>query len=268
MPQLKTINRHTISDFLSNLLFFGVLIYLLDHNITLFFLTVILGLIFFLYRLWRVEHSFRSDPQIILPVFQVTERTNHFMLHYLFPGLLYLSVCSYMFFSRNLVVELLISSMFCIGRQVIFTNLKAFFNNKYLIEIQTHYIYDLVSLSSYLLFILSIFEITNYYGWHTSFVFIFNLFIGFCYFGSTILRYTSKFKWLLIGLFTLFNAAIVLLLTYFSFNIIRIAAAQMYIFYLLHIYLHHLNESRSLRIRLFFEYLLIGMLLLLIGYNI
>lgn len=268
MLLLKKFNINLILSFIQNLGFLLILIYLLNFKLIYFFSGVFIGLLFYIIQLWRIENSYRNDLQLSLPVFRITERTNHFMLHYFVPALLYLSVCSYIFFSRLLIVQIFVVTLFCFAKLIIFTNLKAFFTNKYLIEIKTHYIYDLISLSSYLLFVLSSFEINNYLGLHSSVTYILNFLIGIIYFLTAVIRYRSNNKVLTLIIFSILNITAVIALTTFGFNILRIAGIQMYILYLLLIYLHHINESRSLRIRLLVEYLLIGMLILIIGYNI
>lgn len=264
MKTLKYNSRSFIYAFIITLgLIFLMNIELRSPGIYIVSTFIVYSIILFeMFYIWFVSRE--KLKQMDLPLVSTYTKTKEFVNHLILPSILFFTLSGFIFFNNNSAVRLPLVIFSFVAFASLFINLKAFYLDKYSLEKQTYFVYDMIEMISYFCGIniilsigelqsLSVFSIAAFVFIATFALLLLNLYQFDKVFGSSIF---------IVALFAFISAAnIYLLLSIFSINVIASSILQFLIYYLLFGVLRHKLEG-TLSAQIFFEYFSVFLLAL------
>jgi hypothetical protein len=128
-----------------------ILLYILDNTKLEYYIigVIILSLIFVVEIVSTIYFGNKLLIQYQLPPINNKYHLGNVIQHVFLPIALYISINSFIFFHKYLAFKYLFIIISFYLFWVLFTNIRAYYEDKFVIEIKTHYVYDLISLISY-----------------------------------------------------------------------------------------------------------------------
>jgi len=220
------------------------------------YIIVVLSFVFILEIFSTIYFGNKILQQYSIPAIEIRDKFSNTIQHFVLPFSLFISIVMFIYFHNYVVIKWIILLCAFFLFWILFTNLRAFYEDKFKIEIKTHYIYDIISIISFFGLYDSVLNICNYWGQNLIITLLLLVFLILIYLGIILIRlYNYKlFKLILpyivvnIGLFLLFNSL--------GVSSIKIAfiSTLMYSFYIA--YAHSHNENLK-TYRIFEEYFVI-----------
>ena len=102
--------------------------------------------------------------QFKLPPVESKDKNVQLIHHLLLPSFIYIGLVGFVFFNSLRSIDLLIVTVSFLIFTVLFTNVRAYYEDKFQLEHSTHSIYDIINIISLFVFTDSILNLFNYFG--------------------------------------------------------------------------------------------------------
>lgn len=207
-------------------------------------LITVYAVYFLLSIMWLVYEKSEFKQQIWLPDLGLGQRAFHFIRHFLLPIVEILSFWAIIFFIKipyiNFTLALLESYIFFL----LLTNIRAYFSNTLVVELKTHFVYDLLVLTTTFFFLFALFEAKQYWGIHQIII----IFVGFVF--LSLILITEAFRYQLriksnARFIIIFLTIILLLFGLMFFGIISSLRAVFMFTLLIYLYINLLHSLRE-----------------------
>lgn len=220
-------------------------------------------IIIFMIKIRSDLHVYRKDTQLQLPHLEIQQVLVHTFNHYILPITQILTVNLFFLTYESYLTYLIQIALNIVFLAVIFKNIDAWFKNKYIIEAQTQYIYDIVS--TFILFNAfwgcSIY-LTSYLGQMPALIILFILYT--LSLALTLMRYHLDNPSKITLIFISINLVFFLSAAYLFTTSLKFVAAVSFGYYLSLSMLHHFL-SKDFKWSLAAEYaILTGIILILL----
>lgn len=221
---------------------------------------------FEIYINWRI--ATKVLRQLDMPTVNVYNLWGHLLNHIVLPLGLFTSVTGFIYFNDDDFVRVCVIGINFFVNIVLLTNIHSYYNDDFMTEEKTHYIFDLVKLFNYFFVINLILHLKKYYNIDT---WIIGLLVCFLSIGSGLLLAFRKGQqglsivtYMLITSFIISVLAMIIIVG--NFVLIGVNVILFLLFYFVYAMLHHRLE-RTLTKQVFVEYCLtiVVALLILIG---
>src|SRR3990167_2219230 len=200
------------------------------------------------------------------PVSENKESLSHLVHHVVLPSLIYFSSVSFLFFHRQPSLQPFLTIGLFFTYWILFTNIRAFYEDKFKLEIYTHNIYDIITTFSAFFTFVSIFNLFKTYQFTLLIIFIPLTAVFFLLYLLILVRYQIQIvipvKLLIVILF----AAVSLIVSYLGLNELEAGFILTETFYFIYAITIHYHEG-SANLKIISEYIIIFMrsIVLLIG---
>jgi len=233
-----------------------------------FYITSVILYLILIFELISTRfHADQMLKQLSLPQ-AMDSMTVHLIHHIFLPTLLYLSLISYIFFNHEQSIEVLILVISFLSFSILFTNIRAHYENKHNLEAHTKAIYDIITLISIFFLSDSTIKIFIYNNLNPYFIttLLCILFIIFAILFLLRMQLISKpyitFTIIYLTIISIIN----IFFSIYIKNINTIPMLQPLFFYYYLAYIHH-KQDNSLNIQIIIEYFVVFLLIsvLIIG---
>lgn len=236
----------------------------LRDNIGIFSILLISQVSIFLIKLNTDAHLYKNDVQLGLPGMQRLHHFVHFFNHYILPLTQIIAVNLFLLTHQTYILYIFEIAFNILILSVVLKNVEAWFRNKYIIESQTHNVYDIISIfilfnsfwggSTYLLTLITV-------PMTLLILFIFLLLSVVL----TSIRYHQHYLSVINLLLILFNISMFFLGSYFFGTSIKFVLLITYSYYIsLSVLEHYLN--REFKWALVVEYAILTGIILVLMY--
>jgi hypothetical protein len=143
---------------------FGIYTFSLSYNNPQYSMIIagVTALIFLLELITTIWLGKSLLEQYKLPPIDNHDKFANLIQHFVLPISLFVSLISFLFFHQYLVVKYVFVAISFFAFWILFANIRAYYEDKFKIEIRTHYIYDLVSILTFFGLIDSFSNFVNY----------------------------------------------------------------------------------------------------------
>lgn len=207
--------------------------------------------------------------QFELPQVQESDRLVHMIHHIVLPNVTYWAFVMFVFFNHQRSIQIPVLIIIFVTFTVLFTNIRAYYEDKFKLEELTHSIYDMLIL---IIMFISADAIINLLGFLGSQVWLSSLAIVAVFAllgGITLIRYHNPIResvntlagWSLVGI------AVILVLQAFYFQPFAVSFLFTLLLYYFIAYLHHKHDL-SLSWRVISEYFVVFLIFIVLLYGI
>lgn len=232
-----------------------------------FFYTAAILYLILIFELFitRYYAKYLLDQYMLPPVSDTSHKVIQFIHHLSLPTLLYFSLVAFTYFNSATYLDPLIWLTVFIVYSVLFTNIRAFYEDKFKLEEHTHVIYDILNI----LLVYFLFEVilqgVNYFNlnliYETPLSFIVIMSVGLL----TVIRYklVNRLMLLFLILIAIFCALLVLIGNLLNLATVTIALIGTLIFYYFTAFINHYREQ-TFSYEILFEYVVVFLLLIVL----
>lgn len=240
---------------------------LLNEN----FSTFIYGsIILFVLLIIEIYYTYKLGNDLLdqfnLPEINDKHKLANRIQQFILPTLLYIGVYIFIFFNKILILNYFISIIIFILYFITFSNIKAYYEDKFIIEEKTNYIYDILTIIIYALLIYSIVTFTLYFRIPLYYSLIVIIILSLLTKIFTIFRHnTFELKKYLLPI-EILNIGLFLILEYFGISEFKLAFILTIPLYIFIANIHHYKDfTKSLKLyEEYFVLILIFILLLIL----
>ncbi|MEI7579643.1 MAG: hypothetical protein WCJ58_06480 [bacterium] len=238
-----------------------------NFPIKYFFISALILYLILLFELFSTKFfSEQLLQQFSLLSSNDQQKQKIYSLHQLIlPTTLYLSLLGFIFFHHQSNIEFFTLSLVLILFFILFNNIRAHFENKYLLEQHTSGIYDMISLISIYLYCDTVINIFIRNNWNTGFLPIALIIIVIFYLGLCLIRMEIiSLKILQIAGIIYFSIFIILeILVLFLTNLFTFSIITTLLFYYSLAFFHHWKDN-SFTKSIIAEYIVVFFILLVL----
>lgn len=237
---------------------FGIIIYVFENDQPEIYpyLVIILSLIFILELFTTIYFGRRALKQFNLPEIIEKDKSANFIQHIVLPISLFISLTLFMFFHKYLIFKGIFIFLSLFLFWVLFSNIRAYYEDKFKIELGTHYIYDVISILSFFGLIDSLLNISIYWNINSfltiiiicALLLIFTFIIIVRLYHYDLLKFTIPLLILNVGIY-IFSSNL-------GLEVIRIAFLSTITYYFFVAFANH-HKDRTNTYKVFEEYLIV-----------
>jgi hypothetical protein len=204
-----------------------------------------------------IYFSSKILTQYKLPPITDKDSLGNLLQHIFLPIALYISINSFIFFHKYLAFKYIFILISFYLFWLLFTNIRAYYEDKFVIEMKTHYVYDLISLISYFGIFDTILNFISYYGLNSVYIIVLTQVLVLLYYSLVIFRLKIYDIGKIVFPILFVNIGIVLLGQTLNIYPIKISFISTIIYYFFIAYSnHHKENTKSMKV--FEEYFVLG----------
>ncbi len=243
---------------------FGTLVYVLDMRLNDLFLlsSSILYLILVVEIVWMWYWAKKKLIQLNIPIVDRYDRITQLVLHATLPTMLFWSIVGFIFNNLNPHEWVFILCVSFILFFVLFTNIRAYYEDKFQLEEKTHAVYDFIKLFIYVFSIYNFLTFSQSYNLQILYSIIFLGVIGSVLLFLNLLQQKSHSIALFVVSIVLSFVISILSVVFFeilNMHIFKVVGIGFLLFYICVSFMHH-TIRRDLTKELIIEYLILAML--------
>lgn len=234
-----------------------------------FFAGVVILYLTLLFELYSNQfYAEKILDQYELPQVVDKDTLVHNIHHKLFPSLTYFALVGFLYFNHQTSVELIFLGIVFIVYSLLFTNIRAYFEDKYKLEEVTHSVYDILSLIIVFALSNSISHIYWINGQNLLTIILNVLLLGTMSFVILLRLHVFRLKYLAAtSILAIAYTVLVFFLLAWGLNILLISFLTMLFYYYLIAYLSHLKD-RTASVKVLLEYIVVFLIFLVLIYGI
>ena len=228
-----------------------ILQYILDHESPEFFMwgTLILGLMFMLELISTIYIGKKFLIQYKLPPIDGSGHIANILHHIVLPIALLISLAGFLFFNKEGNLKFIIIGVGTLLFWILFTNIFAFYEDKFKIELRTHYIYDYISVFAFFSLFDTTVQATAYLGVNMGTKLILIALVALVFSLISIIR-LGAFDLLKLSIpFALMSCGLYALTAHFNLPDLKIAFLNTILYYFLVAFsIHHKEHTKSMKV--------------------